>query len=641
MRQIAILTISAFLAGCATTSHEADTAEWSSASGAIYGQVFADNNTDGIRQSDEPGVADVLVSNGQEVVRTDSSGRYQLPVRDDMNLTIVQPGGWRVPVDERNLPRFFHVHKTGGSPRLRYGGLPDPGPLPDRIDFPLHRLSDDAQFRCAIVGDSQTYSNNEIGYFRDSAATDLLEAGLASHDCMIYLGDVVGDDLGLLDRLMEVGSSVGAMQWLVHGNHDLDFDATTPLDATDSWRNLAMPDYYAFEMGQVLFVALNNVVYPCGAEDARREGREFCVDDNRPRYNGRLPDLQLEWLANLLDHVPKNRRIVLLHHIPLVSFSDADSPIHQTDNAAAIHALLAGRPALSLSGHTHTLENLAPGEWYEGWQKQTGVGPLPFRHIIAGASSGSWWMGDFEYDGVPMAIQRMGAPRGVLMLDFDGIDYVEHYRPSGFGAGRGQWISFNTPAFRSWYQQIADWLTEPADERDPVPPRSLHDLEDTHLFTPADLAEGVYLTANVWLGSSETRVEARINDQPPQVMDRTQQGSGEAPHRGAEWADPFSTRRILSMSRQALVSRSGDERAQGYEAFQGVSQRGVPGPQARSAPDRNVHLWRLRLPENLSPGTHIATVTSTDRHGQQWTDRVIFEVTETRPPRYWRKELWE
>ena len=87
-----------------------------------------------------------------------------------------------------------------------------------------------------------------------------------------------------------------------------------------------------------------------------------------------------------------------------------------------------------------------------------------------------------------------------------GVPLAPSPAASGFGAGRGQWVSFNTPDFRRWHQAIADWLAEPADQRDPLPPLSLHDLEDTHLFTPGDLAEGVYLTANVWLGSAETRV---------------------------------------------------------------------------------------------------------------------------------------
>ncbi|AKS41108.1 calcineurin-like phosphoesterase C-terminal domain-containing protein [Wenzhouxiangella marina] len=609
--------------------------------GTVHGCVYHDLDGDGARDPDEPGVAGVRVSNGLDVVLTDRQGRYRLPLRDDMNLGIVQPAAWRVPLDARGVPQFFLNYRAGGSPPLRYGGLPDRS-APERVDFALLPRSEGAaeRFRCVIVGDSQTYSNDEIAYFRDSAVRRLLDYELDEDDCVIYVGDVVGDDLDLLDRLLALGSTAGAPQWLVHGNHDMDLDAWHPEHSADSWRARAMPDYYAFEMGQVLFVALNNVVFPCGEADAAMDGRRFCVDDQRPRYNGRLPDTQLTWLANLLETVPKDRRVVLLHHIPLVSFSDADSPVHQTDNTPAIHALLEGRPALSVAGHTHTVENLAPGEWFEGWPQHTGVGPLPFRHLIAGAAAGSWWMGDLELDGVPMAIQHMGSPRGLLSLEFDGIDFVETYHSTSHGADRAQWVAFNTPDFRAWHAEISAWMNTPAGQRDPVPPRSINDLNDLNMFTVEDLGEGVYLTANVWLGSAETRVVARINDGPDLPLLRTQSGQGEAPKLGAEFADPFATRRLLSMSRQALVSRSGDERAQAYEAFQGAAIHPVPGPQGRTAPDSNQHLWRLRLPDDLPLGIHVAEVTSTDRHGRRHRDRLVFEVVEQRPPRRWTGEGW-
>ena len=323
--------------------------------GLVRGVVFSDLNGDGQRQEDEPGIADVLVSNGREVTRTDEHGRYELPARADMDVTVIQPAGWRVPVDGRQLPQFAFSWKAGGTPeRLRFGGLPDPGPLPETIDFALRPAPEGDEFRCAIVGDSQTYSNDEIGFFRASTVVDLLDEGLGDGDCMIYLGDVMGDDLGLFDRLMEVGAAVGVPQWLVFGNHDLDFDVTDPAHSADSWRRMAKPAYFAFEIGQATFIALNNVFYPCGEKDAQRPGREFCLGD-RPRYNGRVSDIQMQWLENLLAHIPEDRLIVLLHHIPLVSFSDADRAVHQTDNAAEVHALVEGRPALSLSGHTHTV----------------------------------------------------------------------------------------------------------------------------------------------------------------------------------------------------------------------------------------------------------------------------------------------
>ena len=212
----------------------------------------------------------------------------------------------------------------------------------------------------------------------------------------------------------------GAPQWMAHGNHDYDFDARTDADSADSWRRIWGPNYYAFEMGQALFVVLDNVVYPCGPEDVAT-GHDFCAEGRRPTYNGRVTETQLTWLENLLSQTPDDRLIILSHHIPFVSFVDAASNKHQTDDLDRIHALVGGRPALSLSGHTHTIENHAPGQIFEGWSENTATGPLPFRHIIAGAASGAWYQGDFNVDGNPMSLQRMGAPSGYLNLDFEGV----------------------------------------------------------------------------------------------------------------------------------------------------------------------------------------------------------------------------
>ncbi len=603
---------------------------------SVSGVVFHDGNADGRRQADEPGVAGVLVSNGRDVTVTDERGRYTLPIRPDMDVSVVQPSGWRVPVDARQVPQFAVSRKLGGTPEpLRFGGLPDPGPVPESIDFALRPTAEGDRFRCAVIGDPQTYSNEEVGFFRSTTVLDLLDEGLGEGDCMIYLGDVVGDDLDLLDRLLGLGAAVGVPQWLVFGNHDMDFDATDPAHAADSWRHRVKPSYYAFEIGQATFIVLNNVIYPCGEEDAERPGREFCLE-KRPRYNGRVPEIQMQWLNNLLTHIPEERLIVLLHHVPLVSFSDADRPVHQTDNAAAIHELLAGRPALSLAGHTHTLENLEPGEWYAGWQEHVGVGPLPFRHIIAGAASGAWWQGNLDIDGVPMALQRMGGPKGVVMLSFDGTDYRERYRGARLDPWRGQWVSLNTPAFRAWYQLLAGWMAMAEDERDPVPPVSIHDLADGYLLTPDDLSEGVYLTANVWLGSRSTKVRARLGQGEWFALERTQDGAGEAPRTGALYADPFSVQRQASDARRAVVSRSGNPRTQGYETFRGRTNEGPPRPQGRSLSDRNVHLWKARLPERLDRGVHVIEVESVDRNGRRLVDHLVVEIRAPRPQRFWK-----
>ena len=85
----------------------------------LSGTVFHDLNGDGQRQSGEPGIPHVLVSNGLDVVRTVEDGTWQLPVRDDMDVTVIQPTGWRVPVDDRQVPQFAFSYKLAVSSAVR------------------------------------------------------------------------------------------------------------------------------------------------------------------------------------------------------------------------------------------------------------------------------------------------------------------------------------------------------------------------------------------------------------------------------------------------------------------------------------------------------------------------------------------
>jgi hypothetical protein len=618
----------------ATTGDAADTAR---------GVVFHDLSRDGVRQADEPGVEGVLVSNGRDVVRTDEDGAYALPVFDDMTVMVQEPAGFDVPVNADGVPQFFYIHKPDGTPEdLRYGGLPPTGPLPAAINFPLVRTATAARFSCVAMGDTQPYSNTEVGYVRDTIPRNLLAHDLADARCLLLLGDVMGDDLGLLPRFMEMMSVVGLPQYYVHGNHDYDFDASSDAHSADSWRRLYGPNYYAFEIGEVVFVALDNVVYPCGEDDAG-PGREECTDPaEAATYNGRVTDRQMTWLANTLAEVPADKLVVLMHHIPFVSFVDSATGRHQTDDLAAIHELVRGRPALSLSGHTHTFEYLAAGEWYAGWEEMVGVTRLPFDHVVAGAPSGNWYQGDFGFDGTPLAFARGGTPPGYAMIHFDGADFRIDFHAANQPVERAMALSFNTPTFRDWLTELLTWQDEVGLGADAVPPVTVNDLPDQKLFTPAELAAGVFLTANVWSGNRRTEVTATIGDGAAMAMTRTQEGDGEGVRSGAAYADPFATPRQLTIGRYAWRSTSTDPRAQGVELWQGERFGPVP-PQAMSAghvADSSPHLWRLRLPEDLPLGTHVAEVTATDGHGRTAVDHVVFEVRAERPPRRWRRELW-
>lgn len=614
----------------------------------IAGVVFDDANHNGRLDAGERGVAGVKVSNSREVVLTDNAGRYALPARPDMAVFVIQPSGWRVPTDARWVPRFAYQHKPAGTPKaLRYGGLPPTGRLPSAINFPIIPLGVSADiptetgqnFACAVLGDLQPASNIEVGYVRDSLVRELVNAP-TKPACLLALGDIVSDDLHLLPRTAEVMGAIGVPQWWVQGNHDYDHDADHDIDSSDTWRRLYGPNNYAFEIGQAVFIVLDNVSFPCGEDPREARERPFCKQYWKT-YAGRLLPDQMAFIKNVLQTTDPKKLVVFAAHIPFVGFDNSESQPHQTANLDELYALVRGRPALSLTGHSHTLENMAAGDSMAGWKKTVGVSTIPFRHLVAGAVAGDWWGGDYDIDGTPMSIQGDGSPRGYVDFTVNGTDYTLDYRASGLPRERAMWLSVSTPVFRDWADKIFAWRDAPEDERDPVPPFSVQDLPDVKLLTPTDLASQSWLTADVWMGDSTTRVMVAIDGAAPQPMTRTQEMKGESVRSGSTWSDPFALQRQLTMARAAIQSRSGDPETQGY--VQGRQKRLPPmPPQPRgSRADHSPHLWRYDLPKTLPEGPHTAVVTVTRDQGEASRDTLVFEVRPTRPKPTFDFEHWD
>ena len=600
----------------------------------IQGQVFLDTDRDS-RSDDEDGVEGVAVSNGREVVVTDSDGRYELPAYENMTVFVTKPAGYQVPVSEDNFAQFYYHHLPEGSPPLRFGGLPPTGPLPQAVNFPLVEGADSDEVSCAIIGDTQTYSNREIGYVRDGVVEDIAERDDLDECGGLLLGDLMGDDLGLYPRYKDVWSLAGIPMRAVPGNHDLDFDADTDEHSFDTYRREIGPEYYSYDVGDVHIVGLDNVRYPCVSD-----ARPFCDDpENHPGYNGIIGDEQLAWLANDLAQVPEDKLVVVATHIPLVSFIGQNNARSLTDDANELYALLADHEALSLSAHTHTLENLAAGESYAGWQRNVGVDEIPFRHVVAGAVAGQWWGGDLDADGIPMAFAREGVPGGYLVFDFEEDGYSSEFFATAFGDDQQMAVSLNSPYFREWAEALRTYNAE-GDPNEP-PPVNINDLGDPNLVTDEDLAESTWLVANVWNGSAETQVTARINDGEPLMLERTQDGEGEGIREGLPYGDPFALERQLMVARHALRSTSGEERAQGYERFR-TANRGPTDPRPEYAgTDQSVHIWRLPLPADLPEGAHTATVTATEPDGRTYEEVLGFEIRDDRPPQYFRTEVFD
>lgn len=603
---------------------------------AARGTVFLDANRNSVLDAGEAGVAGVLVSNGREVVTTGEDGGYQLPAYDDMNLFITKPAGHSTPVSEELVPQFYYIHKVEGSPPLRFGGIEPTGPLPEVINFPLIEDGTGDQFECLIFGDAQPYSNREIGYVRETAGKMLATRDNSATECLIFEGDVMGDDLSLYPRFKEIISVGGVPQHFVAGNHDLDFDAEDDAHSFDTFRMEWGPEYYSFDIGKVHFVVLDNVRYPCNGVD----DHDFCSLSEAPTYNGVLTDRQLVWLANDLANVPEDRLIVINTHIPLVTFTDAHAQKHQTDNFSDLVAIIGDRPALGLSGHTHTTEQILPGEEFEGFEANTGVGAQPFHQIVTGGLSGSWWSGDLNNSGVPHGTQRLGSPRGYYLLEFDGADYVDTYLTFEDTADRQMHASFNTPRFREWAKKLFAYAESYDPPKDVIPPVSVNDLGDMNMLTTEDLFEGSWVAVNVWNGSKDSVVEVSINGGEPIVAERTQAGEGEAPLTGPEYADPLALSRQASQGRVTVKSFAEDSES-GFQTWQGTEWTSTSAQPFQSwmLSNRSIHLWRADLPKELPTGVHLLEVITTDRYGRTFSETIASEVVDEMPTLSWQQDF--
>lgn len=372
------------------------------------GVVFHDTNQNGIFDTGETGIADVLVTNGREVVKTRKDGSYQLPVTDDTILFVIQPKGWKVPLNEFNLPRFHYIHKPKGSrPDLKYPGVAPTGPLPDSVNFPLTPGIQGNTFSFFAFGDPQPYSQRDVDYFRQ----DIVEQARTELEPVagVTLGDIVGDDLNLFDAINEVIVQMNRPWWHVYGNHDMNMDARTQEEADETFERVYGPATYAFQIGDVVFIGLDNVLFPNPISD------KF--------YLGGFTEKQLAFIENLLAHIPEDKLIVTMMHIPLYDEGWGDS-FWDPHREAFFQLFKNHKHTLSLSAHTHT-QNHHFFDHEEGHWPHINA---PHHHYNVGTTSGSWWRGPLDERGIPTTPMRDGTPNGYAILHFKGNQYTYDYR---------------------------------------------------------------------------------------------------------------------------------------------------------------------------------------------------------------------
>jgi hypothetical protein len=516
------------------------------------GTVWLDSNGNGLRDPNERGVRGVQVSNGREVTTTDARGRYAIALAPNSILFITKPAGLNVPVDETNLPQFYFRHYPEGTPAVtqwRWPVIAPTGPLPETIDFRLLPGKSADRFRALAFADPQTANNDHLDMLR----TDIIEP-LAGNphgaDFAIVAGDVVDDNLALYARHNALMAMLDVPVWNVPGNHDLNHEAPDNEWASETFRSVFGPDYYSFEHGRAHVLALNNIEW-------RGPGNG---------YRGFLHPRQLEWIANDLRDVPKDRLIVILTHIPLITYAPdgandtapGTSPSLNTVNLDALLQILKPfRHVYGVAGHDTSNSWKAVVDHRHGWHG------YPFiAHTLAEARGSGWDQGPRDRRGVRPATMQDGNPNGYYVLDFDGPKLTPRFHAAGAQADTRMHASIDPPL-------VPGALPGATPDRGRLQP-------------------GAKVVVNLWDGGARDRVFGSLDGGPMRAL------------RHVVRTDPVM---------EALHAET----------------RGQPNAFAR--PALSDHIFEFDLPADLAPGPHTLVLQATDEFGLSASGAYAFELT--------------
>ena len=375
---------------------------------ALGGYVYEDLNKSNKKERREKGIPNVAVSNGEDVVVTNSSGYYSIPVKDGQTVFVIKPSGYQFPVDRFYLPQFYYHHRPQGSPDyFKYKGIAATGSLPRQVDFAMYRYNEPTEFSAVVFGDPQPYSIADLDAFSKKIVADVQKRPNTLFG--ISLGDIVGDNLDFQPVYKERMRPLQLTWYNVMGNHDMNYDAKTDDMSDETFqKNFGLANY-AFNYGNAHFIILDDILYP----DPR---------DGQGYWAGYRED-QFTFLENNLKYVPKDKLIVLSQHIQM---KDTTGNGFRREDKRRLFSLLKDyENVVALSAHTHFQEQLFYTK-KDGWH-----GAKPLHEYNVGTTSGDWYSGIQNADGVPDATMRDGTPQGYAFLNIKGNQYSFDYKVAG------------------------------------------------------------------------------------------------------------------------------------------------------------------------------------------------------------------
>lgn len=306
----------------------------------IEGYVFVDLNSNGILDAEDQVVQGCLISNGIEIVSSDSGGFYNI---SDSNgfVFLIKPDGY---VCSEWYARGVENHDFLLTPIVENGVF--------AVVNDIH-YADDPDLFYESLGDREMIDNPDEYMTK---LVSILET--ISPDFIVCNGDM-GASIKDIDDEIATRWATKVRDYLTVGdipvyysvgNHETNKKKEDPYDI---FHNAYGPEYYSFNSCGTHYIVLNthNVV------------------DGSFIYE--IDSVQLEWLKRDIESVALNARIIVFSHEPIFNLA-------KTDNYYEMMQIFADECSYHISGHRHTMI-----EYFDA----------PFVELTCGAISGAWWEG--------------------------------------------------------------------------------------------------------------------------------------------------------------------------------------------------------------------------------------------------------
>lgn len=278
------------------------------------------------------GISGIRVTDGYSIVLTDDKGNYTMDSNPEKSrfISITVPAEYEIPTHSDGHPLFYRE-----MPRKAKG---------DVADFVLKKRETTVdKYTLLVLGDiqiSRIKNEQRIKRLRNKIVPDLLDfIDSSGQPCFaISVGDLLSGDMSVYEDYRREMKRLDIPVFNLVGNHDHNPLLSGDVETVREYESNFGPSNYSFDIGQIHFVMLDNVIYRT-------------KDD----YTRGLTDDILEWLHKDLSYVEKGSTVILGMHIPMDTNEqrNADTRFYNHQN---LLTLLQDYKVHVFCGHRHAAD---------------------------------------------------------------------------------------------------------------------------------------------------------------------------------------------------------------------------------------------------------------------------------------------